>query len=62
MGDSSAGHLSRQPRQAIEVAPRPIQRNIFGAARHGSLNRQHSANDRAVTGLLRPSQVPLVSA
>lgn len=62
MGDSSAGHLSREPRQAIEGAPRPIQRSIFGPASDGLLNRQHSADDRAVTGLLRPSQVPLVSA
>lgn len=62
MGDSSAGHLSREPRQAIEAAPRLMQRSTLGPARDGLLNRQHSADNRAGPGLLRPSQVPLVPA
>ena len=58
MGDSRAGHLSREPRRTSEAPPTRIPRRIFGAEQDGLLNLQRTAGNQAVTRLLRPSRVP----
>ena len=58
VGDSRAGHLSREPRRTSEAAPTRIPRRIFGAEQDGLLNLQRTAGNQAVTRLLRPSRVP----